>query len=134
MNKIVKILMVASMLIGVQSLSAGNRTVIDLTSKNFQKLTSGKKPVLVKFWASWCGPCRRMTPKFKKVSKSYVGKVVFAELNVDEQQSIARAYNVRSIPTTILFINGKEMDRVTGGLDTNQIEYWASEVVKGRYN
>ncbi len=134
MKKIVKILMVTSMLIGVQSLSAGNRTVIDLTNKNFQERISGEKPVLVKFWASWCGPCRRMTPKFKKVSKSYVGKVVFAELNVDEQQSIARAYNVRSIPTTILFIKGKEMDRVTGGLDTNQIEYWASEVVKGRYN
>ena len=126
--------MVTSMLIGVQSLSAGDRTVINLTNKNFQEHISGEKPVLVKFWASWCGPCRRMTPKFKKVSKSYVGKVVFAELNVDEQQSIARAYNVRSIPTTILFINGKEMDRVTGGLDTNQIEYWASEVVKGRYN
>ena len=134
MKKIVRILTVTSMLIGVHSLSASSSTVLDLTRKNFQRVVSSKKPVLVKFWASWCGPCRKMTPKFKKVSRSYVGKVVFAELNVDEQKAIASAYNVRSIPTTILFINGKEMDRVTGGLGTKQIEYWASEVVKGRYN
>jgi len=134
MKKIVKILMVASMLIGVQSLSAGRSTVIDLTRKNFQRVVSSKKPVLVKFWASWCGPCKRMTPKFKKVSRSYVGKIVFAEVNVDRQKAIAKAYHVRSIPTTILFINGKEMDRITGGLGTDQIKYWASEIVKGRYN
>jgi thioredoxin len=134
MKKIVKILMVASMLIGVQSLSAGESTVIDLTRKNFQRVISANKPVLVKFWASWCGPCRKMTPKFKKVAKSYTEKMIFAELNVDDQRAIAKAYKVRSIPTTILFINGKEMDRITGGLDTKQIKYWASEIVRGRYN
>ncbi len=134
MKKIVKILMVASMLIGVQSLSAGESTVIDLTRKNFQHVISANKPVLVKFWASWCGPCRKMTPKFKKVAKSYTKKMIFAELNVDDQRAIAKAYKVRSIPTTILFINGKEMDRITGGLDTKQIKYWASEIVRGRYN
>jgi thioredoxin len=134
MKKIVKILMVTSMLVGVQSLNAGNSTVIDLNRKNFQQILSSKKPVLVKFWAAWCGPCRRMTPKYKKVSKSYVNKIIFTELNVDKQQAIASRYDIQSIPTTILFINGKEMDRFTGGLDTKQIEYWASEIVKGRYN
>ena len=134
MKKIVKILTVTSMLLGVQSLSAGSSTVITLNPKNFQYILSSKKPVLVKFWAAWCGPCRRMTPKYTKVSQSYVNKIIFSELNVDKQQAIARRYHVQSIPTTILFLDGKEMDRFTGGLDTKQIEYWASEIVKGRYN
>jgi len=134
MKKSAKILISVSLFLGMQSLSASSSTVIALNDKNFQQILSSKKPVFVKFWASWCGPCRRMAPKYKKVSRSYVDKIIFTELNVDQQQKLASRYHVRSIPTTILFMSGKEMDRFKGGLDTHQLEYWASEIVKGRYN
>ena len=133
MKHTIRILTLLLLCFGAQSLSAKSSTVLDITQQNFTQTIHGKQPVLVKFWAPWCRPCREMSPRFAHVSKSFVGKVLFAELNVDEQKQIAATYQVRSIPTTILFINGKEMDRFTGGLSREQIAYWAGEIVKGRY-
>ena len=127
------ILILLLLCFGTQSLNAKSSTVLDLTQQNFTQTIHGKQPVLVKFWAPWCRPCREMSPRFAHVSKSFVGKVLFAELNVDQQKQIAGNYRVHSIPTTILFINGEEMDRFRGGLSREQIAYWAGEIVKGRY-
>ncbi len=133
MKQTIRIYMLLLLSFGVQSLNAKSSTVLDLTQQNFIQTIHSKQPVLVKFWAPWCRPCREMSPRFAHVSKSFIGKVLFAELNVDEQQQIAGNYKVHSIPTTILFINGKEMDRFRGGLSREQIAYWAGEIVKGRY-
>lgn len=123
-----------SALLSAQELGVDNNTtVIDLRRTNFKTVLASKQPVFVKFWASWCGPCRRMAPKYKNVSKLYVGKIVFSALNVDEEKEIANTYRVHSIPTTILFINGKEMDRISGGLGSDQLKYWANEIIRGRY-
>jgi len=126
-------LCVLFLLLFSQPLSARGSTVTVLTKENFVQVMQEGKPVFVKFWASWCRPCREMAPKYAKVSRSYVGKVHFTEVNVDQQKEIANFYKVHTIPTTILFIDGKEMDRFTGGLSAEQIDYWANEIIKGRY-
>ncbi len=80
---------------------------IKLTSENFEKEVMGSDiPVLVDFWAAWCGPCRMLAPVIEEIAKEYDGKVKVGKVNVDEEQALAMAYNVMSIPTVILFKGG----------------------------
>lgn len=72
------------------------------------------KPVLVDFWAPWCGPCKMVGPEVEAVAEAYAGKAAVAKVNVDEQQKLASEYNVMSIPTMILFKDGKEVERLVG--------------------
>ena len=85
------------------------------TSENFQeKVLQSKLPVLVDFWATWCGPCQMMGPVLEELSTNLEGKVVIGKLNVDENQEIAQNYQVMSIPNLILFKNGQIVDQVIG--------------------
>jgi len=87
----------------------------DVTSQDFQaKVLSSKLPVLVDFWAPWCGPCKMATPALEELSESYKDKALILKVNVDEQQDLAGQYQVMSIPTTILFKDGKEIGRQIG--------------------
>ena len=95
--------------------------VIELDSKGFYKALNADKPLLIDFWASWCSPCRFMHPIFEKVAKIYSNKVIFARINVDEEQEIAARYKVQAIPTFMLFINGKSIDRLVGVVDENTL-------------
>jgi thioredoxin 1 len=84
-----------------------------LTDQNFQdKIKSGT--VLVDFWASWCMPCKMMAPILNEVAEETNGKVTIGKVNVDEQKATAARFGIRSIPTMILFQNGKEVKRITG--------------------
>jgi thioredoxin 1 len=84
-----------------------------LSTKNFKhQIKTGK--VLVDFWAPWCMPCKMMSPVLNDLAEENGHEVTVAKLNVDEQQQIARQFNIRSIPTMILFKNGKEVRRITG--------------------
>jgi thioredoxin 1 len=84
-----------------------------LTDQNFQdKIKSGT--VLVDFWASWCMPCKMMAPILNEVAEETNGKVTIGKVNVDEQKATAARFGIRSIPTMILFQNGKELKRITG--------------------
>ena len=74
-------------------------------------------PVIVDFWAPWCGPCRSFAPTFANVAKKYPMKVAFAKINTEEEQYYSSQYNIRSIPTLLVFKNGKEVDRINGALD-----------------
>jgi len=85
-----------------------------LTDSNFEQTISTNKTVLVDFWATWCGPCRALAPTIVELAKEYSGKVLIGKLDVDENPATAEKFQVFSIPTMILFKDGKEVDRLVG--------------------
>ena len=97
-------------------------TPVELNQINFEEVVVNSEiPVLVDFWAPWCGPCKSMAPVFKNVSKKYPLKVLFAKVNTEEEQSLGGKYNIRSIPTLVLYKEGIEVRRISGALDENSL-------------
>ena len=122
MKKIIKTLLIGSILLTTQNLLS-NEDLVQLTATDyFSKLMTSKTPVVIKFWAPWCRPCREMTPKYKEASKAFKGKVLFAELNIDTYPEIADKYGIHSIPTILLFKNNKIIKRSVGSLEEKAIE------------
>jgi len=92
-----------------------NSTVIKLDESNFDReLTQDDKPVIVDFWAEWCGPCKMIAPLLDEVAREKAGAVKVAKVNVDENQSLSFKYNIRAIPALLFFKNGQLRDQVTG--------------------
>lgn len=86
----------------------------NLTSENFKSAISGKKPVLVDFWADWCGSCRMMTPQLAILDCELGGRLDICRVNVDRESALALAHGVESIPTMVLFERGAERKRIVG--------------------
>ena len=89
--------------------------ILDLTDSNFDKAIIGDTPVIVDFWATWCGPCQFMSPIFEKTAKKYK-TIRFARVNVDNAPGISQRYGVYSIPTFIVFNNGEPVDKAMGAV------------------
>ncbi len=105
---------------------ADHQSILTLTDANFQNQTKNKT-VLVDFWASWCAPCRMMAPILNDVASELSGNMQVGKVNIEEYQSLAQKFNVRSIPTLILFKNGKEVKRFVG---IKQKDFLIKEITK----
>jgi len=90
-------------------------TTVKITQKNFQKeVVESDIPVVLDFWASWCGPCQMMGPVFEELSEEYKGKVKFGKVNTEEEQEISGYFQIRGIPSLSVIIDGGEVDRIVG--------------------
>ena len=90
-------------------------SIVTLTQENFsQQVLQSPAPVLVDFWAEWCGPCKMIAPLLDELADEYDGKVKIGKVNIDEQQQLAAEYGVRAIPTLLVFRNGEVADQLVG--------------------
>jgi thioredoxin 1 len=102
---------------------------ITLTDGNFDDALTKYRVLVVDFWAPWCGPCRMIAPTIERLAREFAGRAVFGKLNVDENPATAARYGVMSIPTVVIFRDGKPVDAVVGAVPypalKERVERWA---------
>ena len=92
-----------------------------ITSENFETLKNGSQPLVVDFWATWCGPCRMIAPIVEELAKEYDGKIAVGKCDVEENDELAAEYGIRNIPTILFIKNGEVVDRTVGVVSKQDI-------------
>ena len=96
--------------------------ILEITSENFdEKVINSSVPVLIDFWAEWCGPCKQLMPTIDKIAADYKGKIIVGKVNVDNERDIAAQYNVRGIPNLLIFNTGEPQEQLVGNVPEKQI-------------
>lgn len=104
--------------------------IVEISDSTFDsEVIKSNTPVLVDFWAPWCGPCRILAPIIKEISDSYSGRIKVGKLNVDENQLTTMKYGIRSIPTLIVFKDGNALEQIIGAVPKSEIERLINKVL-----
>ncbi len=105
-------------------------TVIELNDSVFEsEVIKSDIPVLVDFWAPWCGPCKAMAPTISKISQDFAGKIKVGKINVDENQQTSIQFGIRSIPTLLVFKDGKIIDQIIGAVPESELAQSVSKAL-----
>ena len=95
---------------------------IQITNENFEELKNGALPLVVDFWATWCGPCKMIAPVVAKLAEEYDGKVVVAKCDVEECEDVAVELGIRNVPTILFFKGGEQVDKLVGAVNKAKIQ------------
>lgn len=105
-----------------------NGEPVELTDANFESVVGKTElPVVVDFWAPWCGPCRAMAPQFEQAARELKGRALFVKLNSDDNPKTSVRYRIRSIPTVLLFRGGEEYSRLSGAMPARDLVRWVQQ-------
>lgn len=95
---------------------------VTITTENFESYKNGSLPLVVDFWATWCGPCRALAPTIAQLAEQYEGQVVVGKCDVEENDDIAAEFGVRNIPTVLFFKGGKLVDKMVGAANKSKFD------------
>ena len=95
---------------------------VTITNENFESLKNGEQPLVVDFWATWCGPCRMVGPVISELAQEYDGRIVVGKCDVEENEDIAMEYNIRNIPTILFFKGAQVVDKIVGAQSKARIQ------------